>query len=252
MENNSRPGIDRAVATGSKTESLEGITMFKHIPALLVLVLGLVAATACSADGTPAAAAGKQWVEGSDYVVIDPPVSTSTGDKVEVAEVFSYACPHCAHFQPFADEIKSMLPGNAQFVLVPAIFNPAWEPFARAFYTAQTLGLLDKTHQALFDAIHRDHLPLNTIDSLANFYAGYGTTAGNFLGTANSFIIDAKLSRATELVRSYGVEATPTLVVNGRYRISATSQHNIGFAEMVQIAVYLAKREAEKAAPAKH
>jgi thiol:disulfide interchange protein DsbA len=225
--------------------------MFKCIPAVLVLVFGLALTSACSADSTPPATTGKQWVEGSDYAVINPPVATSTGDKVEVAEVFSYACPHCAHFQPYADELKGQLPGNAQFVLVPAVFNPSWEPFARAFYTAQTLGLVDKTHQALFDAIHRDHLPLNTIDTLANFYGGYGTMPASFLGTANSFIIDARLSHAAELVRSYGVEATPTLVVNGKYRVGANSQRGIGFPEMVQIALSLAKAESAKTT-AKH
>ena len=226
------------------------MTMLKRWPILLMLGAGLLAASACSADGgTPAA--NRQWTAGSDYTVIEPALPTSTGDKVEVAEVFSYACPHCAHFQPNADELKSKLPPTAQFVLLPAVFNPSWEPFARAFYTAQTLGLVDKTHQALFDAIHRDHLPLGTLEALASFYAPYGTTSSNFLSTANSFVIDAKLSHGADLIRGYGVEATPTLVVNGKYRISANPQRGIGFGEMVQIALQLAQQEA-KGAPAKH
>jgi thiol:disulfide interchange protein DsbA len=197
------------------------------------------------------AAGARQWSAGADYVVIDPAVPTSTGDKVEVVEVFSYACPHCAHFQPYADELKSKLPPGAQFVLVPAVFNASWEPFARAFYTAQTLGLVDKSHQALFDAIHRDHLPLGTLEALASFYAPYGTTSSNFLSSANSFVIDAKLSHGNDLVRSYGVEATPTLVVNGKYRVSANPQRGIGFGEMVQIALHLAQQEASAAAKPK-
>ena len=224
---------------------MRAIPMVKRMHLLLVVLIGLTATSACSADGANAAA-GKQWVAGSDYAVIQPPVPTSTGDKIEVVEVFSYACPHCAHFQPYADELKSKLPANAQFVLVPAIFNAQWEPFARAFYTAQSLGLLDKTHQAVFDALHRDHLPITSIDALANFYAGHGANAGNFLSTANSFVIDAKMSHGTELVRSYGVEATPTLIVNGKYRVSANSQRSIGFPEMVQISLYLVQQEAKK------
>jgi thiol:disulfide interchange protein DsbA len=225
--------------------------MFKRLPSLLLLLLGLLATAACSADTTGATAA-RTWTAGADYTLIEPPQPTSTGDKVEVVEVFSYACPHCAHFQPYADELKSKLPANAQFVLIPAVFNPSWEPFARAFYTAQTLGLVDKTHQALFDALHRDHLPLGSLEALANFYADYGTSSGNFLSTANSFVIDAKMSHGADLIRSYGIEATPTLVVNGKYRIGANSQRNIGFAEMIQIALYLAQQEATKADTAKH
>jgi thiol:disulfide interchange protein DsbA len=218
--------------------------MFKRLPSLLIVLCGLLAASACSAGGGEGAA--KQWTAGTDYVVIDPPQKTSTGDKVEVTEVFSYACPHCAHFQPYADEIKSKLPANAEFVLIPAVFNAGWEPFARAFYTAQALGLVDKTHQALFDAIHRDHLPLGSLDALANFYAGYGATSGNFLSTANSFVVDAKMAHGADLIKGYGIEATPTLVVNGKYRVGANSQRGIGFAEMVQIALYLAQQEAKK------
>ena len=224
--------------------------MIKRLPGVFALILGLLATAACAADTAPPAAA-RQWVAGSDYLVLDPPVPTSTGNKIEVVEVFSYACPHCAHFQPYIEELKSKLPASAQFVLLPAVFNAAWEPFARAFYTAQALGLVDKTHQALFDAIHRDHLPLGTLDALASFYAPYGTTSSNFLSTANSFVIDAKLSRGADLIRSYGVEATPTLVVNGKYRISANPQRGIGFGEMVQIALQLVQQEA-KGAAAKH
>jgi thiol:disulfide interchange protein DsbA len=223
--------------------------MFQRLPALILLLLGLCATSACTGAGAPAAAA-REWKAGEDYALVAPPVPTSTGDKVEVVEVFSYACPHCAHFQPYADELKSKLPANAQFVLVPAVFNAQWEPFARAFLTAQALGLVDKTHQALFDAIHRDHLPLASIDALANWYAGYGATSGNFLSTANSFVIEAKMSHANDLIRGYGVEATPTLVVNGKYRVSANTQRGIGFPEMVQIALSLVQQESAKPAAA--
>ena len=221
--------------------------MLKRLPILIVLVAGLLAASACSADGSAGATPSRQWKAGEDYAVIDPPQPTSTGDKIEVVEVFSYACPHCAHFQPYADELKSKLPANAQFVLIPAVFNASWEPFARAFYTAQALDLVAKTHQALFDAIHRDHLPLVSLQALANWYAGYGAHSGSFLSTANSFVIDAKLSHGNDLVRAYGVDATPTLIVNGKYRVTANTQRGIGFAEMVQIALSLVQQEAKAA-----
>src|SRR5512146_270237 len=222
--------------------------MFKRLPGVFALILSLLANAACAADTAPAAA--RQWVAGSDYLVLDPPQPTSTGDKIEVVEVFSYACPHCAHFQPYIDELKSKLPASAQFVLVPAVFNPSWEPFARAFYTAQALGLVDKTHQALFDALHRDHLPIGSIDALAKFYAGYGADAGNFLSTANSFVIDAKIARGNDLVRGYRVEGTPTLVVNGKYRVAMNSERSIGPAEAIQLTLYLVQQEA--AAKGKH
>jgi len=211
---------------------------------LLVLVAGFAAISGCQAeDSAPAAAPKRQWEAGKDYQLINPAVPP-TSDKVVVTEVFSYACPHCAHFQPYAEDLKAKLPAGAQFELLPAVFNPAWEPFARAFYTAKSLGLVDKTHQALFDAIHRDHQPLHTIEDLANlFYSHYGVAAGTFLSTATSFVVEGELAHGNALVRDAHVDATPTLIINGKYRVTANAERGIGFPEMVQIALELVHKE---------
>jgi len=208
----------------------------------LILLAGFVAAAPCRAADNTATASQKHWEAGKDYSLITPPHPTA-GDKVVVTEVFSYACPHCAHFQPYADELKSKLPKGVEFNLIPAIFNAQWEPFARAYYTAKSLGILDKTHQALFDALHRDHEPLRSIQDLANlFYTNYGVNAGTFLSTANSFVIAGEMQQGQELVREYQVDATPTLVIDGKYRVTA-NRNGIGFPEMVRIALYLANQE---------
>jgi len=210
---------------------------------LTILFVGLFATSACSADEK--AGGTRHWQEGQDYFLIEPPQPTATGDKIEVLEVFSYACPHCAHFQPNVEELKSKLPASAQFVLLPAVFQPAWEPFARAFYTAKALRVLDKTHQALFDSIHRDHAPLRTIEDLANlFYANYGVTPGTFLSTATSFVVEGELARGNALVRDDHIDATPSLIINGKYRVTGNAEHGIGFPEMVQITLDLVNKEA--------
>lgn len=224
--------------------------MLKYLPKYLMLVVaplvvaGLFATSACGADDA-SKSTPRQWQAGQDYFLIEPAQAVA-GDKIEVVEAFSYACPHCAHFVPYAEELKSKLPANAQFVLLPvATFQPAWEPFARGFYTAKSLGLVDKTHQALFDAIHRDHQPLRTIEDLANlFYANYGANPGSFLSTATSFVVEGDLARGNDLVRAYHVDATPTLMIDGKFRVTAIPDRGIGFPEMVQIALELVKQEA--------
>jgi len=207
------------------------------------LLAGLFSASAAVAADAPAApaTAPMAWVEGTHYFLIDPPQPTATGNKVEVLEVFSYACPHCAHFQPTAEEIKKSLPAGAVFTYMPAVFNPSWEPYARAYYTAESLGVVDKTHQDLFDALHRDHLPMRTIDDLAGFYAQHGVDKAKFLATSASFEVESKLQRAAQIVKADGVDGTPSIIVDGKYRVTGTSAG--GYPQMVQIVDYLVQKE---------
>ena len=217
--------------------------MFKHA---LILLAGMVLIGGCQAQGNSdaaKAAAKTALVAGRDYLLITPAQPTP-GDQVVVTEVFSYACPHCADFQPYANELKSKLPKGVKFAPLPAVFNAMWEPYARAFYTAQSMGLVDKTHQALFDAIHRDHEPLRTIQDLANlFYANYGASPGEFLSTATSFVIDGELTQGNQKVRDWQVDATPTLIIDGKYRVTANAERGIGFQQMVTIALQLVDQE---------
>jgi thiol:disulfide interchange protein DsbA len=242
--------------------------MFKR---LTFLFLAMFAVSACADDKSTAAAADtpaaknaasapaapapavaptRDWQLGADYFLIDPRVPTSTGGKIEVVEVFSYACPHCAHFLPTMEELKSKLPANAQIVLLPAVFNPQWEPFARAFYTARALGVLDKTHSALFEALHGQHRPLYSIDALANdFYVNYGVDPKTFLATANSFVTDSQMANGNNLVMSYGVTSTPTLIVNGKYRVELSTERHIGPQDVLDIVLMLVKQESTQAKP---
>jgi len=213
---------------------------------LLFLLASLLTLPAFAAETESASHA---WEAGKNYFVIDPAVPTASGDRIEVLEIFSYACPHCAHFQPYAEQIKQALPPYAAFDYMPAIFNAQWEPFARAFYTAQSMGVLDRTHQALFDALHRDRLPLRSIEELATFYAGQGVDRSKFLATSGSFEVESKLARAREVVTKAGIDGTPSVVVNGKYRVTGASAG--GFAQLVDLVKWLGEKEHAEATAAK-
>lgn len=215
--------------------------MLKHLPKLLVGVLLALSFSACAQEQKEAAANAPVVAEaGKTYFPIEPAEPTASGDKVEVLEVFSYACIHCAHFQPYADEIKSKLPDYAEFSYMPAIFNEQWEAFARAFYTAQSLGLLAKTHQALFDAVHRDHRPIRSFDDIVAFYGEQGADVGKFKQVAASFEIESKLARSRSMVPKYGVDGTPTIIIDGKYRITAGSAG--GYPQLVALVDTLVKK----------
>ena len=224
--------------------------MLKPVSALL---FGLVFAVS-------AHAADEAFEAGKHYFLIEPPQATSTGDKVEVLEVFSYACPACNMFQPTIQSLKSSLPANAQMVYLPAAFRPDedWPVFQRAFYAAQALGIADKAHEATFDAVwkddgtlrisdaktHRPVKPMPTIENVATFYTKFGVSEADFVGVANSFAINTKMKRADAQIKAYGVDSTPTLIVNGKYRLTASTAG--GLDKVAPLVKFLIDKEAHK------
>lgn len=180
------------------------------------------------------------WTEGKNYFLINParPPAIAAG-KVEVTEVFSYGCPACNVFTPVMHKLKSALPANVILTYLPASFHPDedWPMFQKAFLTAQALGVTDQTHDAMFDAVwktgelaifdqatQRIKDPLPSIEDAAHFYYRVaGVPVDKFLSTAKSFSIDTKVRNAEEAIVAYRIDRTPTLIVNGRYRVTSES-----------------------------
>lgn len=192
---------------------------------------------------TPVLPAMADYDEGIEYIKINPPVATEDSHKVEVVEMFWYGCPHCYAFEPKLVAWLKHLPANVTFVRIPAIFpdHPLWELHARAYYTAELLGVLNKTHEALFDAIHKDHERLFDEDALASFYAKYGVDKKLFKETMHSFGVQMKIDRAKELSRRYGIDGVPTLVINGKYRTYASLTN--GEEGMLKVTDFLIAKE---------
>jgi protein dithiol oxidoreductase (disulfide-forming) len=206
----------------------------KTLPGLLVALLA--ALTTMRAGAAPA------WTEGRDYAVLAQPQRTSVAPgKIEVLEVFSYACPACNHFQPTIELLKKGLPPSAQLAYLPASFNKAedWPMFQRAYFAAQALGIAERTHQLMFDAVwksgelattdsrtNRLKDPQPTIEQAAQAYARWtGVKPADFLAMARSFTVDGRMRAADEQVMAMQVPGTPCIVVDGRYRISEEITH---------------------------
>lgn len=205
---------------------------------IAALLCGLLLTTACSAAGPDASAA--PFTDGNQYVTLPAPNQRdSNSGKVEVVEVFSYACIHCAEFSTYADELRKSLPKGVEFKLVPAPFNDSWVPFARAYYASKKLGLLEQTHDALFKAKFEEQFPINSMDEIADFYAQHGANRAEFLKIANSPEVNAQIKKDLALIQSWGVDGTPTIVVDGKYR-SANIKTLDQLAALTQ---WLAKRE---------
>ena len=197
-----------------------------------------------------AAPAPAPYQVGVHYFPVEPAQPTASGPKVEIVEVFSYACGACALFQASADKLGKALPPNSTFAYMPAELQNAWVPFARAYYAADALGLREKMHQPLFNALHVDRKPIRTLEEIADFVATQGIDRAQFMAAASSFAVEAKVKRAKTTVPRYGVDSTPTLIVAGKYRIPLRRQGG-SYEEMVEVARFLAAREAAAVAAAK-
>ncbi len=187
---------------------------------------------------SPAPVAGKDYVEIQNGRPLDP-----SDGVIVVEEFFNYACPACNSFEPNFVAWTRQLPSYVKLEHVPASFIPAFVQYARAYYAARTLGVADKTHQAVYDAIHRTRVLPGEGDKpdearIAKFYGDFGVKAEDFLAAMQSFGVDAQVRRATEHMQRNKIPSTPSIVVNGRYLVRGSS-----IADMFRIATYLIEME---------
>ena len=181
--------------------------------------------------------------EGIEYQLVNPPVKTSNPDKIEVVEMFWYGCPHCYRFEPEFEVWIKNAPANVEVIRIPAIFpnRAEWEASARAFYTAELLGVLDKIHKPMFDAIHKNRQRLFTKESIAEFFEKQGISKTDFNQTYDSFGVQMKVSRARDLTQRYGIGGVPTIVVNGRYQTHGSLTN--GQTGMLKVVDFLVDKE---------
>ncbi len=192
---------------------------------------------------TVAPPSGPVPVAGKDYVEIaGGQAFAPVAGKVEVAEVFGYTCPHCAQFQPLIDGWKARQPADVNVISVPAAFGGYWVTYARAFFAAETLGVQEKSHDAMFNALHvaRSLNLQSTPEDIGKFYAQYGVDAKTFASTMQSFAVETKLNRAKQFAVRSKVEGTPSLVVNGKYLVSVDER---GYEAMFNTVEHLVARE---------
>lgn len=201
---------------------------------------GIVAEAAAQAQTAPPPVAGV------DYTVIqDGQPFQPTPGKVEVVEVFGYVCPACYGFQPIVEAWKQSLPADVQLHYLPANFGGVWDTYAQAFYAAQALGVQDDAHNAVYRAIHVDRSlkgerGADKPEEIAAFYGHYGVDPKQFQDTMQSFAVQSNMNRGKQFAMRSQVQATPTLVINGKYLVQGDTR-----ADQLRIANQLIAMERE-------
>lgn len=227
------------LATACTNETAAPATTHAEAPAA-------TASRPVAAEPAPAAApdvpTGPTPVAGIDYAEIpDGHRYGAADDRIEVVEVFSYTCPHCARFEPLLLEWRARQPADVQFVPVAGPFGANPEPFVRAFFAAESLGVRARTHEAVFDALHVSGKldPMRaTPQTIAAFYAQAGVDPAQFVAAMGSPATNDAIRHATDFIIRSGVDGTPALVVDGKYRVTGKTME-----DMLRIATHLVARE---------
>jgi thiol:disulfide interchange protein DsbA len=171
------------------------------------------------------AQAGKPvpYQEGLHYFLIEGAPTKSDG-TMQLEEAFSYLCTHCFTFEPYVASWKQRKPENVKFRRIPVVFGRgSWELYARGYVTAEMMNVPAEAHTALMDRIWKEKAIIRNLDELATFYSQFGLDKEKFISTSRSFAVDGMLRKDQSLVRTYGIRGTPSVVLNGKYRIAGSA-----------------------------
>jgi len=200
--------------------------MFKRIALVLISVLITQSAYA------------KNFVAGEHYKVLPTPVATRDKNKIEVVELFWYGCFHCHTMEPVISNWERRLAGDVDFHAMPAVWMRPMGLHAKVYYTAKALGILDRSHKAFFKKINVDQNKMSSESAIAEFFKTQGIDGKTFTKVFNSASVNRQVAFSKQRGLAYGMERTPEIVVNGKYRVSGGTHE-----EKLQVADYLIAKE---------
>lgn len=217
------------VASKPVEQTFKG-TCMRVFAIVLSLILPLLA---CAEDTA-------KYKEGEHYIVIaGQPQPAKTG-KIEVTELFWYGCGHCYAFEPLIQKWKAGIADDVQFIGSPAVWRDAMGTHAKLYYTAKSMGVLDKLHSVFFETLHKAPRPtaaLVNAQDIAATVSKHGVDGDLFVKTMDSFAVNSQVQQAIARQKSYKISGTPEMVVAGYYLVSSSKAG--GHKEMLEVVDYL-------------
>jgi thiol:disulfide interchange protein DsbA len=159
-------------------------------------------------------------VAGQDYKLVNPPQQTNTGDKIEVLEFFFYGCGHCYTFHPHLTTWEKKAAKDVELVLIPTVFNASWEPMANTYYALEVMGLNHKLHNELYRLWNEDNKALTVEADIVEALAKQGVDSKKFTDAYHSFGVQSKVTRSKQMLQTFGIRGTPSVIVDGKYLIT--------------------------------
>ncbi|MDP1594502.1 MAG: thiol:disulfide interchange protein DsbA/DsbL [Gallionella sp.] len=156
---------------------------------------------------------------GKGYTLLNP-AQPASSKKIEVLEFFFYECSHCFYLHGELAAWEKTMPADVELTFVPTIFRDSTEPLARTFYALESIGKIKQMDDAIYQAIHVKQANLYDLNTIGAFVGSNGVDRSKFSAAYNSFTVNSKVVRAKQMIRSYGINGTPTLVVDGKYAIT--------------------------------
>lgn len=207
-------------------------TIIKYIGAAALMTW-----VAAAAQAQPAL-----YVAGTHFEELPAAVRTNNPEKIEVLEVFWYGCGHCFRFQPLVDDWAHNAPEDVDYLRFPAIWNELMKIHAQAYYTAESLNVLDSVHGPIFDAINLQNNRLQNERQLATLFARFGVGEEDFTRAFNSFPVRTKVNQAEQRMSEYQIRSTPNVIVNGKYLVTTNDAVRTQ-QDMLAIVDFLVARE---------
>ena len=183
----------------------------------------------------------EEYVEGRHYQILDNPTVTRNSSKVEVVEVFWFGCNHCYSLESYIQPWKRNLPNDVDFWKSHITWNAQAETHARLFYSAKALGIEEKAIPAAFTAIWREGRNLLGNSEVEYFFKGFGIEKERYLSVSNSFGVNNAVKQANNRMRQWTVTGVPTIIVNGKYKVSGTRE--IGTSKLLDVVDFLIEKE---------
>lgn len=192
---------------------------------LVSMAITYMLVTRSNTQGQQAAAGEAPAVtlsEAGNYLVIDPPLATRSGDKVEVLEFFWFGCPHCFAFEPSISQWNKTKPDYTTFIREAPPLNPSWLPHSKAFYAARALGVEHQITEPLFNAIHVNNQAMRSSEAIGAFVAELGINRSEFLEAMESDAVDDMIRQSIVLAQNAGLTGVPMVVIGGKYSTNTT------------------------------